>query len=1234
MNKSLLFLLLFFSFNIIFAQTSWELLNPKPTEQTGIDVHFVSATNGFFITSSELFFTIDSGGTWQLKTEFAGAKDMVFNEDTGIIVQNSGSVLITIDYGETWTSHSVGAAENLNSATVLDGETFIVSGPQSVFISKNRGQSWEQMSLPDSGINKTVFTDVLTGHAVSNDGRIFKTEDGAETWYTTWDGSNIIPNSFFTVYFIDSTTGFASKEHNDVLKTTDGGETWVEVSPGSTDAIQEFYFIDDQTGFAAAEYGVLKTTNGGIDWSRIGVEKNGRYVFTDAFGVYFFDENKGFIVGQRGRIANTNNSGDDWEIYSPQFFGTVKQIEVLPNDHVIALEGQNLYKSVNDGLDWEYLSTPLEDASPVTFDFVDENIGYTIAGLYTSTHKVYKTTNGGETWVATTNSGLYFDNGGNDLYFLNENLGFASGGYNQKRTYKTIDGGQSWEVVITENLSSIQFVNETVGYGIRTGYSNHIVFKTTDAGETWTNVFEIDDDIESIQFLDENNGYFIGDPGIAYRTYDGGETWHKLEFPYGYFERLYFYTPNIGYALNDDGQIYKTDDGWLSWSNIGSFYGIADMAFNDQGEIFVSGGYGRIYKSSITYRPIVLEVSEPEEITGTSAKMQANLASNNNQITDLTLVYYTDPTAVQSMSLNPRSIPGKSNASFAIDIEGLEFNTRYNYRLKAVHEGSEHITPWKNFTTLPEYNITTNLVSFPGSSTVEVSAVIQANNTSLTDIAFEYGVDPSYFDQAEGGIPDVVNKEDGQVTAEAFLTGLTPETEYYLRARAVYNGDTIYSEVQSFKTNPEFSVRNWNPNVQKAISQVGLSANVTVHEQGLSEIVFEYGVDSLNQYQIAQPDSIAPNSSRSINTQITDLDTTKLYQYRVRAILNNTKVYGPIGYFSFNDQKVIKTAPAENVKRRTADISGVVFSSTDFITGIQFNYGTEGEFTRQVFTSPGYTGNGNSLYVSGSLTELIPGTTYNYILKGMTSEGEIQSDTLYFTTKEAPGYDNFKISVTSETCPDKNNGSLTIETLFNSDYTLVMGENSYGFNEQIELTDLEPGDYEICITEAEEPEPFCFQFTVMGSEALEAKVSTETSKSSTLFKVNVSQGSAPFMVLINGKEFKTFATREFTFQTRPGDQVSIFSNKDCEGELSFKAAEDISRDVFMNPVLALAEFRIPENDQDVEVVVFDISGRVIYSKTKYVKDHSLQINVNSYQAGMYFVRIAGESIRTHKIIKQ
>ncbi|MEO1032162.1 MAG: YCF48-related protein, partial [Bacteroidota bacterium] len=126
MKKNLLILLCaILCFNKIQSQTNWELLNPKPTANTGKDVEFVTSDIGFIITSNELLETIDAGNNWQKKQNISSGNDMSFYNSTGYIVGNNGYILKSTDNGASWNQISTGYNSSFNTVNIIDANNII-----------------------------------------------------------------------------------------------------------------------------------------------------------------------------------------------------------------------------------------------------------------------------------------------------------------------------------------------------------------------------------------------------------------------------------------------------------------------------------------------------------------------------------------------------------------------------------------------------------------------------------------------------------------------------------------------------------------------------------------------------------------------------------------------------------------------------------------------------------------------------------------------------------------------------------------------------------------------------------------------------------------------------------------------------------------------------------------------------------------------------------------------------
>jgi photosystem II stability/assembly factor-like uncharacterized protein len=176
-------------------------------------------------------------------------------------------------------------------------------------------------------------------------------------------------------------------------------------------------------------------------------------------------------------------------------------------------------------------------ASNQRFDdvfFLNENLGWAANGYYS---EVYKTIDGGANWASQTTGTIlggshYFRN----IEFLDENIGFL--GTLNNKFYKTIDGGINWTLVnnITPNppaICGLDCVGTSTIYGCGAYFLPAYVIKSTDSGNTWQyiDMSAYADALVEVLFLDENIGFAAGKNttgGVILKTTDGGTTWTQL----------------------------------------------------------------------------------------------------------------------------------------------------------------------------------------------------------------------------------------------------------------------------------------------------------------------------------------------------------------------------------------------------------------------------------------------------------------------------------------------------------------------------------------------------------------------------------------------------------------------------------------------------------------------------------------------------------------------------------
>ena len=225
--------------------------------------------------------------------------------------------------------------------------------------------------------------------------------------------------------------------------------------------------------------------------------------------------------------------------------------------------------------------------------FINKDTGWVVNGSGT----IHKTINGGLNWIQQKNSpGTYF----RSIAFLNNQIGFAGNiGPNYfpnvadtNPLYKTVDGGNTW-VSVTSSISgvipvgicAIQAVNASVVYAAGRVGGPPVIIKSSDGGTSWvgTNLSPQCEMILDIFFQSPDTGYvFAGtSPDVAscsariLRTTDGGQTWtivYTSNRPYELIWKAWFPSHQIGYATiqsydsnTTQRYISKTTDGGLTW---------------------------------------------------------------------------------------------------------------------------------------------------------------------------------------------------------------------------------------------------------------------------------------------------------------------------------------------------------------------------------------------------------------------------------------------------------------------------------------------------------------------------------------------------------------------------------------------------------------------------------------------------------------------------------------------
>ncbi|MDH5684190.1 MAG: T9SS type A sorting domain-containing protein [candidate division WOR-3 bacterium] len=245
----------------------------------------------------------------------------------------------------------------------------------------------------------------------------------------------------------------------------------------------------------------------------------------------------------------------------------------------------SVWKTMDGGISYRNISPPIDtNKSNVRIQyikFLDDSTGYLWHHDYyprhiTDTIRIWKTTDGGDSWENILTTYESYEGGGGSLCFLNPNYGYVALP-NDINIFKTTDGGRTWlPIAIVGNIvNDISFCDTLIGYGI----GNNKIWKTTNGGGNWQLIATLDSSIslEKIQFpLNHHTGYISGynddafdyGEGTILKTTNGGYSWEVIFSVKNEISSIFFTNNDTGYVSSvrigeerDVGKLFKTING-------------------------------------------------------------------------------------------------------------------------------------------------------------------------------------------------------------------------------------------------------------------------------------------------------------------------------------------------------------------------------------------------------------------------------------------------------------------------------------------------------------------------------------------------------------------------------------------------------------------------------------------------------------------------------------------------
>ena len=234
-------------------------------------------------------------------------------------------------------------------------------------------------------------------------------------------------------------------------------------------------------------------------------------------------------------------------------------------------------------------------------------------------------------------------------------------------------------------------------------------------------------------------------------------------------------------------------------------------------------------------------------------------------------------------------------------------------------------------------------------------------------------------------------------------------------------------------------------------------------------------------------------------------------------------------------------------------------------------------------------------------------------------------------------FDNFTISITSETCLNSNNGKITITAneIYNYTVSLISGDfkQDYNFTNDIDIFNLLAGTYEMCITIEEWPDyRSCYTIVITQPDPLE--VFSSQSASGTELSV-VMSGNSSYHVEFNGESFTTY-NPVLALELQQGtNTLKVSTDLECQGVYEESIIRRDGPFVYPNPFDDSITIYLGSEGEDISINIYTMFGQLVIRKSFVNQVSDKKIDTNELPNGMYLVRIESKSlISTFKIIKE
>ncbi len=237
--------------------------------------------------------------------------------------------------------------------------------------------------------------------------------------------------------------------------------------------------------------------------------------------------------------------------------------------------------------------------------------------------------------------------------------------------------------------------------------------------------------------------------------------------------------------------------------------------------------------------------------------------------------------------------------------------------------------------------------------------------------------------------------------------------------------------------------------------------------------------------------------------------------------------------------------------------------------------------------------------------------------------------------------DDFLVSFENLSCPNNNDGEITVEALLRTDIDYGVSITGNGvtitetFTEMFIAPNLSVGNYSVCIkgSNAEiEYEEYCFEVAITEPEALNVTAKIAQSGNQVVLSM---EGADVYTVILNGKTLRTDRSEIILDLSTGENSIQVSTDYTCQGVYEDQFFISTGPVVFPNPFASTTQLFLGGVEAQVTVAIFSANGQLV-TKAMYVANgNQVDLDFTGLPPGVYVVTFEGRNTKgTTKVIKR